>query len=172
MEKIQADLISGKVFSNSQEAFALFEKSRFGEKHGEKILYTLCEAFYLIETGKLELLLKDKKMKEKEILRKFESLDKKFMTKYIVFKDLRKLGYIVKSALKFGAEFRVYERGVEIGEEHATWILFPVSENEKFSWHDFSAKNRVANSTNKKLLIAIVDEEGDTSYYQVNWERM
>ena len=172
MEKIQAEFISGKVFSNSQEAFSLFEKSRFGEKNGEKILYTLCETFYLFETGKLELNLKDKKMKEKEISKKFESLDKKFLTKYFVFKDLRKLGYTVKSALKFGAEFRVYERGVSIGEEHATWILFPVSETEKFSWHDFSAKNRVANSTNKKLLIAIVDEEGDVSYYEVNWERM
>lgn len=172
MEKIKADLISGKIFSNEPEAFALFEKSRFGEKHGEKILYTLCEAFYLVETGKLELFSKDKLMKEKQILKKFESLDKKFLTKYIVFKDLRKLGYIVKSALKFGAEFRVYERGVEIGEEHATWILFPVSENDKFSWHDFSAKNRVATSTNKKLLIAIVDEEGDVSYYEANWVRM
>ena len=172
MEKIQADLVSEKVFSNSQEAFSLFEKSRFGEKHGEKVLYTLCEAFYLIQTEKLDLFLKGKKMKEKEILKKFDSIDKKFMTKYFVFKDLRKLGYTVKSALKFGAEFRVYERGVEIGDEHATWILFPVSENEKFSWHDFSAKNRVANSTHKKLLIAIVDEEGDVSYYEVNWERM
>ncbi|MBU1252016.1 MAG: tRNA-intron lyase, partial [Nanoarchaeota archaeon] len=35
--------------------------------------------------------------------------------------------------------------------------------------HDFSAKNRVAHSTKKNLLLAIVDEEGDVSYYEVRW---
>jgi tRNA-intron endonuclease len=39
------------------------------------------------------------------------------------------------------------------------------------TWHDFSAKNRVAHSTNKTLLIAIVDEESDVSYYEVKWTR-
>jgi len=172
MEKIQAYLVSGRISSTSKESFELFEKSRFGEKSSEKILYSLTEAFFLVEEKKMEIFKKDKKMKEKEIEKEFEKLDKKFMTKYLVFKDLRKKGYIFKTALKFGAEFRVYERGVQIGEEHATWILFPVSETDKFSWHDFSAKNRIANSTNKKLLIGIVDEEGDVSYYEVGWEKM
>jgi tRNA-intron endonuclease len=39
------------------------------------------------------------------------------------------------------------------------------------TWHDFSAKNRIAHSTKKNLLIAIVDEEGDVSYYEVSWKR-
>ena len=44
------------------------------------------------------------------------------------FKDLRKKGYIVKTALKFGADFRVYEKGVKPGEDHAKWVVFPVHE--------------------------------------------
>jgi tRNA-intron endonuclease len=91
--------------------------------------------------------------------------------KYSVFCDLRKRGYVVKTALKFGAEFRVYDKGKSVGEDHARWILFPVSENNVMTWHDFSAKNRVAHSTNKALLIAIVDEEGDVSYYEEKWVR-
>lgn len=170
MEKIKATFMSEKVFSNSKEAFGLFDSQRFGEKTGEKIYYTLQETLFLVESKRMEILdSKDKKITEKELLKKFEKLDKKFKTKYFVFRDLRQKGLIVKTALKFGAEYRVYEKGKSIGESHSKWILFPVSATEQMTWQDFSAKNRVAHSTNKKLLIAVVDEENSVSYYEVNW---
>ncbi len=169
-EIIRSTLISEKVSSNSSEAFELFDTQRFGEKTGEKVFYTLYETFHLVQTKKMEVFdSKDKKISEKELAKKFEKLNKKFKTNYFVFKDLREKGFIVKTALKFGAEFRVYEPGKNIGENHAKWILFPVSENQQLTWQDFSAKNRVAHSTNKKLLIGIVDEENQVSYYEVNW---
>jgi tRNA-intron endonuclease len=170
MDKIKATFISERIFSNSKEAFDLFESQRFGERTGEKIFYTLQEALFLVETKKMEILdSKDKKITEKDLLKKFEKIDKKFKTKYLVFRDMRQKGFIVKTALKFGAEYRVYEKGKSIGEDHAKWILFPVSQNEQLTWQDFSAKNRIAHSTNKKLLIAVVDEENQVSYYEVNW---
>ena len=171
--KIKANFISEKIFSNTAEAQNLFSTQRFGEKIGEKIFYTLHEAFFLVQEKKMEVFdFKDKKLSEKEFLKKFERIDKKFKTKYLVFKDLRKKGYIVKTALKFGAEFRVYEKGEKIGKNHSKWICFPVSENQVMTWQDFSAKNRVAHSTKKNLLIAIVDEEGSVSYYEVSWKRV
>jgi tRNA-intron endonuclease len=172
MAAIKANLISEKITSNSSEAQNLFSSQRFGEKIGEKIFYSLSEALFLIEGKKMEIAnFQNKKLSKKEIMKKFQKIDKKFKTKYLVFKDLRKKGYIVKTALKFGAEFRVYEKGKKIGKDHAKWILFPVSETNSLTWHDFSAKNRVAHSTKKNLLIAIVDEEGDVSYYEVSWKR-
>ena len=170
MEKIKAIIISDKISSNSATAMTLFSTHRFGEKEGEKIIYSLPETLFLLETNKLELFdSKNKKLSEKEIFKKFQKLDKKFKTKYLVFKDLRKKGLIVKTALKFGAEFRVYENGKNIGKDHSKWILYTTSENESLTWHDFSAKNRVAHSTKKNLLIAVVDEENDVSYYEVSW---
>ena len=107
---------------------------------------------------------------------KFESLMKKsvksephFWVKYCVYKDMRNRGYIIKTALKFGADFRVYERGVKPGDDHAKWILYAVSERQQNSWHDFSSKNRVAHSTKKKLLLGVVDDESDVTYYEVKW---
>ena len=168
MTKIKATLISEKVTSNTAEAQNLFSTSRFGEKFGEKILYSLHEALYLVQEKKMEILdYHDKKLTQKEILKKFQRIDKKFKTKYIVFKDLRKNGYIVKTALKFGAEFRIYEKGNKFGKNHSKWICFPVSENKTLTWQEFSAKNRVAHSTKKNLLIAVVDDEGSVSYYEV-----
>ena len=97
--------------------------------------------------------------------------DGNFWVRYIAFKDMRNRGYIVKTALKFGADFRVYDRGVKPGDDHAKWIMYPISETESCSWYEFAAKNRVAHSTRKRLLIAIVDEESDVTYYSIAWTR-
>lgn len=173
MAKIVATLISEKITSNTVEAQNLFAENRFGEKFGEKILYSLPEALFLIQNKKMEIInYYGGKLTQKEIMKKFERIDKKFKTKYMVFKDLREKGYIVKTALKFGAEFRVYEKGEKIDKNHSKWILFPVSENSKTTWQDFSAKSRVAHSTKKNLLIAIADEDGSVSYYQVKWMKI
>lgn len=168
---IQAHFSGEKVVSSSQEAFSLYEKSRFGEKKDNKIEYSGVEALFLLASNKLFLQSGKKTITEEALLKKFRKKDKKIETKFIIFSDLRKRGYIVKTALKYGADFRVYDKGLFPGEEHAKWILFATSENETISWHDFAAKNRIAHSTKKNLLIAIVDEEGDVSYYQIEWIR-
>ena len=171
MEKIQAYLMGEIISSNSSEAHSLYKKSAFGEPRNGKIQYSLSEAFFLIEKGKMEIYSRNKKISKKDLLNKFRRIDKKIQIKYPVFKDLREKGYVVKTALKFGAEFRVYEKGSRPGKKHAKWIVFTEHESKKFNWHEFSAKNRIAHSTKKKLLIAIVDEEGDISYYEVSWIR-
>ena len=168
--RIKATLISEKISSNSIEAQNLFASEKFGEKTGEKIFYSLSETLFLVQKKKMEVFdSRNKKLNESELLKKFERLDKKFKIKFLVFRDLRKKGYLVKTALKFGAEFRVYKK--EEKSKHSKWVLFPVSENQQLTWQDFSAKNRIAHSTKKNLLIAIVDEENSVSYYEVKWTK-
>ncbi|GIU68378.1 MAG: tRNA-intron lyase [Candidatus Pacearchaeota archaeon] len=169
MKKINLFLVGQKIFSNSEEAFLLNKKSYFGENVDGKIVYSLCEALFLIEENKATVLSKKKKLSFNDLIKKFVRYDSRLMVKYVVFKDLRKKGYIVKTALKYGADFRVYEKGKKPGKEHAKWIVFCDSESKKINWVDFSARNRIANSVKKKLLIAIVDEEGDITYYEVSW---
>ena len=171
MEKIQAHFIGTSIASNSQDAFSLYRKSHFGEPVGEKIQYSLPEALFLTEKRKMEVSNKKKWLSFKDLMKKAYSNDKRIDIKYPVFKNLREKGYVVKTALKFGADFRVYERGFQPGQKHAKWIVFADHESGRFTWHEFSAKNRVAHSTKKALLLAIVDEEGDVSYYEVRWEK-
>lgn len=169
MDKIEAHLVGEVVLSANSDAFSLYKKSHFGEKRDEKIQYSLTEAIFLVEKGKMEVFSKNKKLNQKEFAEKCRKIDKKIQIKYPVFKDLRERGYVVKTALKFGADFRVYEKGASPGERHAKWIVFTEHESNRLTWHEFSAKNRVAHSTKKNLLLAIVDEEGDISYYEVKW---
>jgi len=171
MEKIKAHLVGEVVSSNDSEAHSLYKKSCFGEPKNEKILYTLSETLFLVEKEKIEVYSKNKKLQKKELLKKFQKIDNKINLKYLVFENLRERGYIVKTALKFGADFRVYEKGARPGKKHAKWVVFVEHESNRLIWHEFSAKNRVAHSTKKNLLLAIVDEEGDISYYEVSWVR-
>lgn len=159
------------IFSNKKEAFSLHASSRFGEQKEGKIIYSMVEALYLIEKGKLELMDGKKKISFDKLMQEARKEDARISVKYSVFRDMRNRGYTVKTALKFGAEFRVYDKGMHPGEEHAKWILYPVKEQDTLTWHEFSAKNRVAHSTKKNLLIGIVDEEGDVTYYQVSWTK-
>ena len=138
---------------------------------GEKVSYSLLEALYLVDKGLIEIFSKNKKISKKDLFNKFQRHDKKIQIKYLVFKDLRDKGYIVKTALKFGAEFRVYGKGTKPGKKHAKWIVFTEHESKKLSWHEFSAKNRVAHSTRKNMLLAIVDEENKIIYYEVSWTK-
>ncbi len=169
---IKAQFSGERIFSNSSEAFSLYEKSRFGEKIDGRVEYMLVEALYLVSINRMQVFSGDREIGFEELMRKMKRIDKKSEVKLAVFKDLRKRGYILKTALKFGAEFRVYDRGIRPGEDHAKWILYSVRENEALKWHDFIAKNRIAHSTKKKLLLGVVDEEGDVSYYEVDWARL
>ncbi len=169
MKKIQAQITGEVISSNTPEAYALYKKSSFGERIGEKIQYSLSETLYLVEKNKLEVFSGKKIISFTDLLNKFRKIDKKIQIKYPVFKDLREKGHIVKTALRFGAEFRVYKKGTKIGQSHAEWVVFTEHESKTLKWHEFSAKNRVAHSTKKKLLLAIVDEEGKINYYEVRW---
>ncbi len=166
---IRAVFSGETVYSNKKEAFFLYEKSRFGEVREGRIFYSFPEALFLLEQKKLEIAEGKKKLSFDSLIEKLKHADRRIEMKYSIFKDMRNRGYIIKTALKFGAEFRVYDKGKKPGEEHAKWILYPVRESDSLTWQDFSAKNRVAHSTKKNLLIGIVDEEGDVTYYEVKW---
>src|SRR3989338_2688041 len=172
METITAHLVGQTIFSNDSQAFSLYEKSALGEKVGEKVQYALPEALYLAEKKKIQVLVKGKGLTTHQLLEKLQKIDKQIQVKTRVFQDLREKGYIVKTALKFGAAFRVYNKHSKIGEQHARWLVYPVWESETVKWHEFAAKSRVAHSTKKQVLIAIVDEESDVSYYEVDWKKI
>jgi len=158
---------------DTDEARLLFDQSRYGSlTEDNRLRLSLMEALYLMDKNKITILTAaNRKLKKQTFLRRAKKLEPHIMTRYAVFKDLRNRGYIVKTALKFGADFRVYDRGIKPGEDHARWVVYPVAEASALTWHEFAAKNRVAHSTKKRLMIGVVDEEDDVSYWEVRWLR-
>ncbi len=157
----------------SDDARELYNQSRFGNlTENGKVELSLLEALYLMERSRLDVKSDTGRIVVFEaFVKKARKVEPNFWIRYCVFKDIRNRGYIIKTALKFGADFRVYDRGVKPGEDHARWIVYPVHEGETLTWHEWAAKNRVAHSTKKRLLIAVVDDEGDCSYWEARWVR-
>ncbi|MBN1275099.1 tRNA-intron lyase [Candidatus Woesearchaeota archaeon] len=173
-EKVHALFAKERVITESSDlARDLYAQSRFGVVLEDgKVQLSLHESLYLLEKGRLRV--KDYRNKELDFtsfLAKAKRIEPEFWIRYAVFKDMRNRGYIVKTALKFGADFRVYDRGVKPGEDHARWVVYPVHEGSTLTWYEFAAKNRVAHSTKKRLLIGVVDDEGDVSYWEIKWMR-
>ncbi|MBI2669042.1 tRNA-intron lyase [Candidatus Woesearchaeota archaeon] len=174
-KKLVRAILGGEkvITESSDDAREFYNQSRFGNLSGSgKVELSLLEALYLMEKGRLQIESESGKVLAFEMyLKKARKAEPNFWIRYCVFRDMRNRGYIIKTALKFGADFRVYDRGVKPGEDHARWIVYPVHEGETLTWYEFAAKNRVAHSTKKRLLIGIVDDEGDVTYYEIKWMR-
>jgi len=174
MAKTNAYFIKQRIITDdSDSARDLYSQSRYGSiVEDGKVQLSLLEAFFLFEKKKIKIFdWRKNEIDSEDFLRRAKKIEPNFWVRYCVFRDFRSRGYIIKTALKFGADFRVYERGVKPGEDHAKWIVYPVHEASVSTWYEFSAKNRVAHSTKKRLMIGVVDDEGDVTYYEIRWMR-
>lgn len=168
--KFSIYLSASQLFSNSQKAMTIQNSKKIGELKEGKVIYSPFESLYLIEIGKSEIFKENKKISKENLIKLFSKKDKEFFTKYLVFKELRKKGYIVKAGLKFGGDFRVYDKN-NFNSSHAKYICYPIK-STKIETKDFIAKTRISHSTGKKLLLAIVDSEEDIMFYEIDWVRV
>lgn len=174
-KKVVKSILAGErvITESSDDAREFYNQSRFGIiTDTGKVELSLLEALYLMERHRLSIKSQNgRAIGFESYVKKARKVEPNFWIRYVVFKDMRNRGYIVKTALKFGADFRIYDRGIKPGEDHARWIVFPAHEGSTLTWHEFSAKNRVAHSTKKRLLMGIVDAENDVTYYEIRWMR-
>jgi tRNA-intron endonuclease len=183
-EKIwEGELMESRVLIWDSEAVQLYDDSGYGkplpEENPKRIELELVEATYLVEKGKLKVILKEKGKKRKKNI-SFEDLMKlggegvdRFHPQYTVYRDLRERGYLIKTGFKFGAHFRVYERGVKLKRgpkaphEHTHWVVHAVPEEAAFSLPEMSRAVRLAQNIRAKFLWAVVDKESNVTYYEI-----
>jgi len=172
-EKIQANgvLLGGNVLvSDEKEANSLYQKGFYGDmKTGGKLALTLIEAIYLVEKDRLNVK-KSKtartKLTVEGLLKLGEKVDKQIFPQYIAYTDLRDRGYLVKTGFKFGAHFRIYNRGDIPGQAHSAFMVHAVPEYYTMTMTELSRIVRLGHSVKKKMWLAVVDNEGDLTYYQ------
>ncbi|MEM2192609.1 MAG: tRNA-intron lyase, partial [Candidatus Hadarchaeales archaeon] len=155
------------------QANSIYQGGYYGKPlSGGKLQLAPVEALYLVERGKLTVLDENgEKMKFKKIFAKFSELDPELPLKYAAYADLRSRGYIVKTGLKFGAHFRVYDKGEVPGQAHSKFLVHAIPEFTKITPTELARAVRLAHSVKKKIMLAIVDDEGDVTYYSIARER-
>ncbi len=141
----------------------------FGEKRGNKLLLSPEEAIYLSEKRKdFSIVDEDNNQVDyTDLMKFFSKKDKDFPKKYLVYKNLKERGYVVKTGFKFGTHFRVYPRGIKPGEGHSTWLVHVIDESHKCGFTEISRSVRLAQNVKKKMVFAVVDKEGDITYYKI-----
>lgn len=162
-------LIGNKAITTDNELKSQLVQKGFGEKQetGELIL-DLKEALYLLEKKKITIAGKEgKNIPEKELLKHSEKKEARFYTKYIVYRDLRNMGYVVKTGFKFGFDFRVYPKGKKPGEAHTQWVVNAVTQDNRISMPELSRMVRLSGNIKTVMLQAVVDSENDINYYSI-----
>jgi len=178
-EKVwKAELAEEKVIIWDKEgAKDIFENGWYGELFEDRLELALVEAALLLERGKIEIVKgKKKKVSSKDFHDYCLKIDSRFKIRYTVYRDLRERGLPVRTGFKFGCDFRVYERGVtpvkkgpKAQHEHTHWIVFAVPEDYTCSFQELSRAVRLAHNIRANMLWAIVDNEGDVTYYSITY---
>ncbi len=122
------------------------ERRGFGFKKGGKILLHPVEVVYLAVKNGADVRLKGKSLSPPELFSWAVSIDEDFVPYYYAYEDLRRRGYKVKPM----DEFLI-----------AKHVFLPVAESKMISISEV-AERRVEN-----LVLAVVDDENDVTYYKV-----
>ena len=163
------EIVTVKIEEGAKKPIALNEKSYFGKIEEDCLYLSLIEACYLSEKGRLNVFEDNVECLTSYLIDMLRT--KGLYGKYIVYRDLKDRGYIIKTGFKYGAEFRLYNRGRGPGKGHSDYLVKVVFEEYDIDVLDFASYIRVSHGVNKKLLLAIVDEDFDITYYNVEWTR-
>jgi len=121
------------------------------------------EGLYLLEKKKIKVFDENgRELKLEDFLK-----NEKIKIRYIIYKFLKEKGIRFGAGLKFGGTFRVYENPED---KHSKWICFPVNKKDKVIMYDFLAKNRVAHSTRKSLLVAVINDK--IRFLEIKWKKL
>lgn len=156
------EIIDNKIIvKKPKDVGRLFTKSHFGKPlSGENLELNLIEGVFLLEEEKIKI-----KKGKKEI--DFEGLislaSKKiphFEIKYLVFKDLRKRGHAIHLFEK--------DKNITFNQIKNEFYVIAFSERDELDLKKMKTTIGSITKDGKALWIAIVDEEGDITYYDAS----
>jgi tRNA-intron endonuclease len=161
-------LVNDKTVIYGKDAENLWKMGFYGEIREEVLTLLPVETLYLVENGKIRVCLsKDRFLSFNELLHYFLKYDPEVWIKYIIYSDLRKKGYIVKSGFG-GISFRVYEKGAEVGKSPANIIVYGVIEGKPIGLNELKEIVSTAKSLKKEMVLAIVNGQCEVAYYKVS----
>ena len=164
---VHGQLISDQTCITDKTMIHELEQKGYGEIENKKLFLQEFETLYLLYTKKLIL----KKGKKHFDFDSFMSLCQKtsseVLTKFLIYRDLRNRGYVVKDGFGFGSDFRVYERG-HFGEKGAKFLIFGLNEGQQEKIGTLQKKIQEITQMGKEPIIAVIERRGEIIYYKIN----
>src|SRR6266498_2446259 len=126
----------------------------------------LLEAIYLVEADRLAVRRKGRAVAARELFRAASAAIDSFEIRYLVYRDLRQRGYVVE-ARGGPVDFQVYPRGGAPRKTPSRYWVRALSERAVFDLAELLERAEEAAGVRKTLLLGLVDEESDVTYYSV-----
>ena len=135
----------------------------------ESKVFTLAffEALYLQDKGMLEA--KDKSgntVDFQSLLHCYEEQNENAWVNYLIYRDLRSRGYVVREGFGKDIDFRIYERG-SYGKDTAPYLILGTQEGKPLPIDDLAAALQKCQSQKKELILAVMNRRGEIVYYSV-----
>lgn len=156
------------VIEDQKEGCQLYNKGNFGyPQRGGGLQLDLVEATFLLECNRLDVVYNGSKMSFEDMFDYASSTSDEFDIKYLVYRDIRQRGFIVK--LETGAfDFSVFPRGSSMSNSRPVYMVRATSERTALNIDEFLSEIRQSENKGKELLYGVVDEEGDLTYYMMS----
>ncbi len=151
---------SGVYAPDAPELMELRERG-FGDLKGRRVLFSAYESFYLTEKGRIRV--HNKKSKEvlslRELVERFAVGKPEIWIKYLVYRDLRDRGYIVRESPK--VDFEVHGKGP------MRRLISIVFEGGEASLSKLRKLLALSLKEKKDLILAVIDRRTDIVYYSL-----
>jgi tRNA-intron endonuclease, archaea type len=171
IQPFRAVLEDGKARVADRERFGEIEESGYGTREGQNLILKDYEALYLVYCKKMRL--EDEHGKEVGFEKMAELAQKKAedsWTKFVIYRDLRSRGYIVREGFGFGTDLRVYERG-DYPKKPAKYVVFALDEGIEKGMADLQKSVKEMAKMGKEAIIAVIERRGEVIYYKVSRAR-
>jgi tRNA-intron endonuclease len=137
----------------------------YGDKEDNNYFLETYEALYLLHLNKL-VITNGVVVDFSDLMKHALKYDKEIVTKFLVYRDLRSRGYVVKEGFGFGTDFRVYERG-GFEKKRAKYVVFCVNEGINVKVGELSNHVREIETMGKNAIAAVVERRGEVIYYKL-----
>jgi len=164
---VEGELISGNTRISNKEMIHELEIKGYGELENNKLILNFFESLYLLYSDRLILKKGKKKIEFEDLMNICQKKDPEALTKFLIYRDLRNRGYVVKDGFGFGSDFRVYERG-HFGEKGAKFLIFGLNEGQQEKMGNLQKKIEQITQMGKEPIIAVIERRGEVIYYKIN----
>ncbi len=153
---------------SQQTAIDRLGSSGYGVTEDGEFRLSYFEALYLLDKGQLQVATEqDKNVDFRQLLNIYENSEPNAWSKYLVYRDFRSRGYVVREGFGLGVDFRVYERG-GYSKETAKYLILTIQEGKPISLEDLNKTVRQCISLKKELILAVMNRRGEIVYYSVS----
>lgn len=166
MLPITAVLSQGEIVVPSQSDADSLKQDGYGyRKHGELCLHPE-EVLFHRQRDKIAVVdeVTNKLVNFTELLSILSKNTPTLWTRFIVFKDLRTRGFIIKIDED---RFKVYERGTD-RKKKPDYLIHIFSEGKPQKLEQFMSELNKTESYGYEMKVAVVDRRGELVYYSVN----